>query len=189
MTEPSDIYKHAVVLTRGHHRSQHKTFSGQFTWKYRHRIKAIIDKYDVKSILDYGCGKGKQYQNVDEDSGQNLEQYWGVSTVKYDPGVGEYEREPVGKFDLVICVQVLGSIPTQDLSWVIDKLYGHANKAVFVAERLKMPRKQIYASIEEYMPYGMTKEEWIEQLRRPSEDAAMHVILKSETGWYESRIG
>lgn len=188
MTQPSDKYFEALRLSRKHHDNQNKTFSGRFTWKNRHRIKELIDRFDVKSILDYGCGKGKQYIEIDPDTGQTLEQYWGVTATKYDPGTKEYVQEPVGKFDMVICVQVLGSIPRIDLPWVIDRLYSRANKVIFVSERLVTPRKQIYASIAKDMPFGMSREEWLEMLRRPVGHTqpwpAMFVGFKSAgVGW------
>lgn len=167
MIEPSDAYYKALALTTKHHESQQKTFSGQFTWKMRGVIKDVIDRFDVKSVLDYGCGRGKQYENID-DKGKTLEQYWGIVTTKYDPGVRHYAKEPTGKFDLVICVQVLGSIPRDSLSWVVDRLYGFANKVIFVSERLKSPRKRIYESIEEEMPRDMAREDWAQILRRPA---------------------
>lgn len=185
MTEPSEKYYRALHLTQQHHENQQKTFSGQFAWKHRHRIKAIIDRLDVKSILDFGCGKGKQYRNIDEDTGQSLEQYWGISPFRYDPGVREYSKEPTGKFDLVICVQVLGSIPTDDLPWVIDRLYGFATKAIFVTLRLIVPHKPIYESLGDSMPIHLTQEEWMEKLCRPDEEARMIAMFKGgiTPGW------
>jgi hypothetical protein len=166
MVEPSEKYRKAISLGSGHHARQSKTWSGRFTWKMRHRIKELIDQFEVKSILDYGCGKGRQYEDIDE-KGQNLEQYWGIMTTKYDPCVTWFSQEPHGKFDMVICVQVLGSIPRDDLPWVIDRLYRFASKVIFVSERLIIPRKQIYAEMVEDMPYGMTRDEWMGVLKPP----------------------
>ncbi len=181
---PTEKYFEALRLTQKHHAEQNKTFSGQFTWKNRHRIKEIIDRFDVHSILDYGCGKCKQYlDNVDE-KGQNLEQYWGIKTTKYDPGVPMYSSEPKGTFDLVICVQVLGSIPRVDLPWVVNRLYGFTNKAIFVSERLGTPRKQIYASMVEDMPHGLSREEWRSILYRvDAGNKKMIAAFKTEEGW------
>jgi hypothetical protein len=168
---PGPAYQRALELTQGHHASQNKTFSGQFTWKQRHRIKEVIDRFAVASILDYGCGQGKQYdpaRNRDE-TGRSLEQFWGVGATKYDPGVPVYAAEPRGKFDLVLCVQVLASIPRDSLPWVIDRLYGYAGKAIFVAERIGAPHKRIYQSIAPEMPHGIGVDEWLALLRRPGD--------------------
>lgn len=182
MTEPSDKYYKALSLTQKHHESQSKTFSGQFTWKNRHLIKDIIDEFGIETILDYGCGKGKQYYENNDELGQSLEQYWGIVTTKYDPGVRKFSKEPRGKFDLVICVQVLGSIPRDDIPWVVDRLYGFANKAVFVAERLGTPRKQIYASMVDDMAHGMTEKEWVDLLYRPVDTPKMITHFKEKQG-------
>jgi hypothetical protein len=88
-----------------------------------------------------------------------------VLNLQSDPGVKRFKNEPTGKFDMVICVQVLGSIPKDDLPWVVDRLYGFATKVIFVAERLIIPRKQIYAKMEEDMPYGLSRGEWLKILR------------------------
>src|SRR3990167_6811843 len=167
MTDLSPSYYRALALTKRHHAAQDKTFSGRFTWKQRKRIKAIIDRHEVRSILDYGCGKGKQYQDRDPATGQSLVEYWGVRPVLYDPGVPQYAAEPEGNFDLVFCVQVLGSIPAADLPAIIDRLYRFAGKAIFVAERIKMPRKKIFADMQNEMPHGRSVEWWMEMLRRP----------------------
>ncbi len=204
MDRPSDAYFMALDATRRHHAGAAKTFSGQFTWKQRHRIKDLIDRYNVKSILDFGCGRGKQYQNVDEE-GRTLEEYWGIKTKKYDPGVSIYSIEPEGKFDLVICVQVLGSIPRKDIPWVVDRLYNFANKAIFMVERITKdgPRKRIYEDIQDEMPYNLTGQEWVDLVRRKRpqsvfntippmlmtiESLQIHLLLKNSEfglGWYE----
>ncbi|MDF3212152.1 hypothetical protein P3C35_30750, partial [Mesorhizobium sp. LMG15046] len=45
-----------------------------------------------------------------------------------------FAAEPIGKFDLVICTHVLGSIPVLDLPWVLDRLYSLSNKALSIAQ-------------------------------------------------------
>lgn len=181
MSEPSPKYFEALKLTQHHHDTQNKTFSGQFTWKNRKRIKTIIDRLGVTSILDYGCGKGKQYDtaiNRDKD-GKSITEFWGITPTMYDPGVRKYAAEPVGKFDLVICVQVLASIPRGDLPWVIDRLYGFANKAIYVSERLVAPHKPIYKTIKNDMPHSMTRDEWMALLRRPGSPVRLIVQFRS----------
>ncbi len=199
---PSNAYFEALDATRRHHAGGAKTFSGQFTWKQRHRIKDLIDRYNVESILDFGCGRGKQYQNIDED-GRTLEEYWCIKTTKYDPGVVGFDEEPKGKFDLVLCVQVLGSIPRKDILWVVDKLYGFANKAIFVVERITKdgPRKKIYVEIQDEMPYNLSGHDWINLVQRKfvqgvcntippmTTKPLVHLLLKNSEfgfGWNET---
>jgi hypothetical protein len=179
-------YDAALDRTQRYHESKRgKTFSGRFTWKQRHRIKGIIDRFSVTSICDYGCGWGKQYIERD-DQGRSLVEYWGVEPAKYDPGVRHFKADPVGKFDLVICVQALGSIPTTALPAVIDRLYGYANKAIYVAERLGETRKPIFQDMKKAMPHGQPMEWWLDMLARPGSPVRMVVAFHSKDeamGW------
>lgn len=179
MTE-SDVYRAALKRTQHHHATQNKTFSGQFTWKRRKKIKDIIDQRDCHSILDFGCGKCKQYDPAvnRDDEGRSLEEFWGIKPYRYDPGVPAYSTKPVGKFDLVICVQVLCAIPKRDLPWVIDELYSYADKALFVSERLGNPHKPIYNDIADEMP-RYTAEEWIQLLRRPGSPIRLTIAFRN----------
>lgn len=186
MPELSPAYYAALERTRGHHaRVRGKTFSGRFTWKQRHRIKELIDRFGADSMLDYGCGWGKQYAERDEQD-RSLAEFWGVDPVKFDPGVPHYQTEPAGKFDLVICVQVLGSIPTADLPAIVDRLYGHAGKAIFIAERLGSPRKPIFDDMKAEMPHGRSLEWWLDVLLRPGSPVKLIAAFHSSdsiAGW------
>lgn len=191
----SKAYYSALERTRRHHaKKRGKTFSGRFTWKQRDRIKGLVDRFEAKTILDYGAGWGQQYLERDAETGQSLAEMWGVDPFKYDPGVPHFQTEPVGKFDLVICVQVLGSIPTSDLSAIIDRLYAHAGKAVYVAERVGLqPHKPIFDDMKAEMPHGQPVEWWIEMLRRPDADGKPKMIAAfrnqdQTTGWPGWRI-
>jgi hypothetical protein len=188
----SSSYYAALKRTQRHHQAkQGKTFSGRFTWKQRHRIKGLIDRFEATSMLDYGCGWGKQYQERDENKGQSLADFWGVDPVKFDPGVPHFQAEPKGKFDLVISVQVLGSIPTADLPAIVDRLYAHTHKAIFVAERIGGVRKPIFEDMEAAMPHGKSMQWWLDVLTRPGSPVRMVAAFHNadeETGWPGWRV-
>ena len=56
------------------------------------------------------------------------------SVFLYDPCVEGIDRLPEKKstFDAVICTQVLGSIPDQDMSWVKEELMSYTEKFCFI---------------------------------------------------------
>lgn len=139
--KPSPAYHAALEASKEIHKG--KQFTGKFLRPHAPFIKEIIDRMGCKTVLDYGCGKGQQYEWVIPSTGQTIEQYWGVTVTKYDPAYPPFAKEPEGKFDLVICTQVLGAIPVSDLPWVIGRLNSIAIKALYVSERLHTPRKQI----------------------------------------------
>jgi hypothetical protein len=167
MREPSKRYFEALEATKTFH-SNHKAFNGRYIFRYHDEIKQVIDEMGCKTMLDYGCGKGRQWKIPMEETGMMLADFLGVAVTKYDPGWPEYADEPVGKFDIVICTQVLGSIPVIDLPWVIDRLYGFAEKAVFVGETLGPVKKGVHRHMAAEMPHGWTHEQFAEAVRRRS---------------------
>ncbi len=132
---PSAAYHRAVAEATAHHASS-KTYSGKLMRPHKPVLSEIIDRLDIESALDYGCGKGRQYDWIDPEDGKTLEQAWGFSVAKHDPCWPAFVAEPVGKFDLVICTHVLGSIPLEDLDWALARIFGFANKAVYFAEKI-----------------------------------------------------
>jgi hypothetical protein len=83
------------------------------------------------------------------------------SVYKFDPCVEGLDVEPLGqKFDAVICTQVLGSIPDDDLSWFKDKLMNYATNFVFIG--LHNPTKPAKLKKRIYDPKYLTHERSVE---------------------------
>ena len=139
--KPSPAYLAALEASKEIHKG--KQFTGKFLRPHAPFIKEIIDRLGCKTVLDYGCGKGQQYEWVIPSTGQTIEEFWGVKVTKYDPAYAPFAKEPEGKFDLVICTQVLGAIPESDREWIVDRLYRKASKALYISERLHEPRKVV----------------------------------------------
>jgi hypothetical protein len=144
VTNPSKAYQVALADAARHHANS-KTYSGSLMRPHAPAIKLAIDKLGCKSVLDYGAGKGTQYEWLMPDTGQTIEQYWGVPVTKYDPAWPPFATEPVGKFDLVICTHTLGAIPESDLGWVLDRIYSLAAKGVYIAEQVARGDKPVTA--------------------------------------------
>lgn len=165
--EPTAAYELALKEAKAHH-AESKTYSGKFLRPHAPAIKAIIDRLNVRSILDYGCGKGAQYQwrshgpGASIPEGMTLEQFWGVDVRKYDPAWPPFATppDPQERFDLVICTHTLGSIPLVDLmGWVVPLIYLRARKAVYIAEKLGPVGKQVF-SFPDTMPRDFTRAHW-----------------------------
>jgi hypothetical protein len=159
MAKPSAAYDRALAESTKHHASSN-TFSGKFLRPHKPFLMSLIDRLEIKSALDYGCGKGAQYTWVDQEDGKTLEQAFGFEVSKYDPAWPPYAAEPVGPFDLVICTHVLGSIPTVDLDWVLARLYSLATKAVYISEKIGPVKKKVFSKPEEH-PIGWTPKQWL----------------------------
>lgn len=167
MAEGSPEYQRSVAEARAWQLAHVDHYTGLFLRPHKYAIGDLCRRHQVHSILDYGCGKGQQYDWVDPKDDKTLEQYWGAPVAKFDPCWPPFERLPEGKFDLVLCTHVLGSIPRHDLGWVIDKLYAIATKAVFVAEKIGEARKtKLIFSRADLLPrFG--QDDWKGVLERP----------------------
>lgn len=140
---PSEQYLRALEEAKEHHRTA-KTYSGKFLRPHKPFLSELIREHECKSALDYGAGKGVQYEWVDPEDGLTLEQAWGIDVQKYDPAWPPFEAEPEGKFDLVMCTHTLGSIPIVDQDWVLDRLFDLTAKVLYIAEKLGPIKKGVH---------------------------------------------
>ena len=115
-----------------------QTFPGQSLPKEAPHIKRLIRQTAAENILDYGCGKGMQYQPfriVDPDERidyPDIRSYWGVRDIRcYDPGYSPFSEVPQGQFDGVVCTDVLEHCPEEDIPWIVGELFGYARKFVY----------------------------------------------------------
>ena len=104
-----------------------KHFLGLTCLRYEKDIGELIRLYGARQLLDYGCGKGHQY-------GQHrVHERWGVERpVCYDPGVPQFAKRPEGKFDGVLCVDVLEHIEEPDLPEILRDLISLAKPGGFI---------------------------------------------------------
>ncbi|MBS4046902.1 MAG: class I SAM-dependent methyltransferase [Alphaproteobacteria bacterium] len=114
------------------------TFTGMSLLPHVGMIKSLIDRFGARSVLDYGAGKASFYTaplfpSADGGGKVDIRTYWGVDEIRlYDPGYAPLSKLPLGEtFDAVICTDVMEHIPEEDMDWVIDELYGFANKMVY----------------------------------------------------------
>jgi FkbM family methyltransferase len=115
-----------------------RTFPGQSLFAHLSPIKQLVRATGAKTILDYGSGKGLQYrpQKIVVDGkyvADGVAEYWDVDEVRcYDPGYPPHALLPVGKFDGVVCTDVLEHCPQEDLPWILDEILGYARSFVYL---------------------------------------------------------
>jgi len=127
-----------------------KTFPGESLPKEAARIKRLIKQTGAKTILDYGAGKGQQYlplRIADEEERTeypDIRSYWAVDEIRcYDPGYQPFTALPSGKFDGVICTDVLEHCPEEDIPWILDELFAFAGKFVYANVACFPARKRL----------------------------------------------
>ncbi len=80
---------------------------------YAPLVTTVIDKFDVRELLDYGAGKGRLAQNI--SPGHQL------SICQYDPGVEDFNIIP-SPCEMVACIDVLEHIEPNCLDDVLNDL-------------------------------------------------------------------
>ncbi|MDH4275482.1 MAG: class I SAM-dependent methyltransferase [Gammaproteobacteria bacterium] len=101
------------------------------------RIGQLAAETGATSLLDYGCGKAEQYTvPYDAPDGRRwptVLQYWGITQLqRYDPGYAPFSEKPTGKYDGVVCTDVLEHCAEEDMPWIFEELFSYAKKFVFV---------------------------------------------------------
>lgn len=113
-----------------------QTFPGLSLPPQAARIKRLIERTGAANILDYGSGKGQQYESSfrlpDGTQVENVQDYWGVDFVQcYDPSYPPFSKLPTGKFAGVISTDVLEHCPEEDIPWIVEEMFGFAERFVF----------------------------------------------------------
>jgi len=134
---PSPKYSALVEEYKVMHGYSDRMFNGRSLLKFVDIIKAYLEKNECQSVLDYGSGKGALYtedfHTITKEINKPLPEYWDLDLCTlYDPAYKEHANLPSGKFDAVICTDVLEQIPEADLGWVIKEILSKANKMVFL---------------------------------------------------------
>lgn len=113
-----------------------QSFNGISTIPYAPVIKKIIDKNNLNSLLDYGCGKAEFYYKnfiLDNLEYPPFKKFWGIDIDLYDPGYKKYNHLDIKKrYDIVICIDVLEHIPIEDIDYILNKLSSLTEKYIFL---------------------------------------------------------
>jgi hypothetical protein len=131
VTDYAAIYRemHAEALAR---------FAGLSIMPHVAEIGRLIRDTGSRSLLDYGCGKGRQYAD------KRVHEHWRVPVpTLFDVGVAEFSGRPKGRFDGVICTDVMEHIAPEDVPAVLRDVMGFADRFVFFSIALRAAHKQL----------------------------------------------
>ena len=141
-TELVKLYRHAHELGQPEFGNRPEdTFAGEVRIQHASRISFFTKSCGAQRLLDYGAGKGHQYDLNRTDV--DLREVYGVSEITcYDPGHQPYSSLPDGSFDGVICLDVMEHCPEEDLPWIISEIIGYAERfAYFTVACFKAKKK------------------------------------------------
>ncbi len=108
-----------------------KTWSGKGTLQYFDILDSLIQKHQIKTVLDFGSGKGLQYTEYHIDKKLNIE------VVCYDPCLHGLDNWPSSKYDMVIALDCVTNIDKDLIPWMYDWFSKWALKCVIVGTHLE----------------------------------------------------
>ena len=98
--------------------------------KFKNILKKIFDENKIKTVLDYGAGRGDWKKKIYKNNTVSALDYFDLDIVhKYEPTISNSKKI---FSDCVICFDVLEHIFIYDLKNVILDLYNHARKIVII---------------------------------------------------------
>lgn len=116
------------------YRRMHKEnrFTGASLERHVPEILSLIKKHDIKTMLDYGCGKAPVYPKL------NLID---LDLTLYDPYYDPFSRLPSGTFDMVVCTDVLEHVPEDEIGKTLVRLLDYTDKLLFISICTKPAKK------------------------------------------------
>lgn len=133
MKTPEELIEHYVKA----HKNQ--TFSkGTALLKHIPEIARLSKLLDCKTAMDYGCGKA-WFWNIPHWKAILDDQ---VQSVKlYDPAIPEYSLVPEGRYDMVICTDVLEHVHPDQSDDFLKTLFLYTRRVLFINVSTKPARK------------------------------------------------
>jgi hypothetical protein len=122
----SDSYVNSVEQGALFHKT-HKTWAGKGTFQYIDHLSFLKKKYNASSMLDFGCGKGIQFEN------NKIQNLVGCDISGYDPCIHGLENWPAGNWDIVYSLDAISSLNDIDTRWVFDEFLKWKPKAIFIS--------------------------------------------------------
>ena len=127
--------ENVIAQYRAMHESQ-KMFRGSSIKGHIEAIQDLVAHHKPTSLLDYGCGKGAQY------SEWRVQDAWGgLTPACYDPGVPGIDAKPTGRFDGVLCTDVMEHVPPESVEAVFGEAIAYGEKFAFFCIYTEPSRK------------------------------------------------
>ena len=119
-----DLYKEI-----NHAERQRGIVSYQDHWPIEHHSPAIAylaKKFNVNTILDYGCSDGTQY------TAMRLHERFGYPLpYLYEPSISFLSQFPARTFDMVVCTDVMEHVPEPLVSQVLARIIAYADLVAY----------------------------------------------------------
>jgi hypothetical protein len=132
-------------------------FEGGGLLDFAEEIRVMTLRHGARSVLDYGAGKGAQYDKSRAMLGGkpvDIHEHWGVQEIlTFDPGVNA-DASPTSA-DGVVSTDVLEHCFFADIPWIVEEMFALSNKFVwcnvdcFSARKLLPNGENVHITIRE----------------------------------------
>lgn len=115
-------------------------FTGLSVLQHADSIGKMVRLLRAKTLLDFGCGRADAYR-----SPHKVWHHWGLKRAEvtlYDPAFNRDNVLPRGKFDVVVCSDVLEHVPTEETDTFIERLAGHARHGLWASVCCRPAKKK-----------------------------------------------
>lgn len=119
------------------------------------KIKPILKELNVKSVLDYGCGKSQLFLEIERDLN--------IKVHRYDPAIKGLETLPDYNIDFVVCTDVLQHIPHYEINDVLEEIKSFSENCFFYINCTE--HKTLLPNGEKANCTVLSKEEWLKILK------------------------
>lgn len=135
MMTPEELIEHYQ------HSHKNKTFSkGTALLKHIPEIARLSRLLNCVNALDYGCGKAWFWTECTHWKAILDDQ---IQSVKlYDPGLAEFSLIPEGRYDLVVCTDVLEHIHPDQTDDFLKTLFLYTRRVLFINVSTKPATKK-----------------------------------------------
>ena len=98
--------------------------------RFKEFLKNSFDEYNIKTVLDYGSGRGNSNKKIYNDNTISAFDYFNLDKVyQFEPTISNSEKKIA---DCVMCFDVLEHIFISDLKNVITDIYNYSRKLVII---------------------------------------------------------
>lgn len=109
----------------GAYREMHATrhYGSSATELHLGLVAEVVKQLAPSSILDYGCGRSDLVAHFWKDGRRRI--------ARYDPAIPAFKAMPDGRFDLVLCCDVMEHIPMDSVDRVFREILTKSGRALF----------------------------------------------------------
>lgn len=121
--------------TLAQYQQMHGEAYGTSAYLYFEQIAKEVLNLNPGSVLDFGCGRSDLVAHFWNEGRRRIG--------KYDPGIPQFKEMPEGRFDLVLCTDVMEHIRMLDVEAILRAIHRKSSRALFTISmkpaRAKLP--------------------------------------------------